>query len=64
VVEVEVPVNATAELHVPAAASAGILESGRPLEGRADLTMRRRSATAAVVALGSGRYRFEVKEKP
>ena len=34
VLEVEVPVNATAELHLPAAASARILESGRALEGR------------------------------
>ncbi len=60
VLEVEVPVNATAELHVPATAGARVLESGRPLEGREDVALRSRTAREAVVALGSGRYRFEV----
>jgi alpha-L-rhamnosidase len=64
VLEVEVPVNATAEVHVPAAASAEILESGRPLEGRDDVAVRTRSAGAGIVGIGSGRYRFEVKERP
>ena len=58
--EVEVPVNATAELHLPAAASARILESGRVLEGREDVAVRLRTEGRAVVALGSGRYVFEV----
>ena len=60
VVEVEVPVNATAELHLPAAAGARILESGRGLEGREDVTVRSRTEGRAVLALGSGRYVFEV----
>jgi hypothetical protein len=60
VLEVEVPVNATAELHLPAAASARILESGRVLEGREDVAVRLRTEGRAVVALGSGRYVFEV----
>ncbi len=38
VLEVEVPVNATAEVHLPATASARILESGRALEGRDDVS--------------------------
>jgi hypothetical protein len=63
VLEVAVPVNATAELHLPAKAEAGIRESGRPLEGRSDLSVRSRSAEAAVVTLGSGRYRFEVESE-
>jgi hypothetical protein len=63
VLEVEVPVNATAEVHLPAEGNARILESGRPVEGRSDLTLKPRSKGAAVVALGSGRYRFEVEEK-
>ena len=62
--EVEVPVNATAELHLPAMAAAEIRESGRALEGRSDVSVRSRSAEAAVVTFGSGRYRFEVEEKP
>ena len=60
VLEVEVPVNATAEVHLPAAAGARILESGRPLEGRDDVAVRSRTEGRAVVALGSGRYVFEV----
>ena len=60
VLEVEVPVNAAAVLHVPATAGARLLESGRPLEGRPDVALRSRTAREAVVALGSGRYRFEV----
>jgi len=58
--EPEVPVNAAAVLHVPAAAGARVLESGRPLEGRKDVVLESRTAREAVVALGSGRYRFEV----
>ena len=58
--EVEVPVNATAEVHLPAAAGARILESGRVLEGREDVTVRSRPEERAVVGLGSGRYVFEV----
>jgi hypothetical protein len=58
--EVEVPVGATAEVRLPASAGALILESGAPLEGRRDVSMRARAAREAVVAVGSGRYRFEV----
>jgi hypothetical protein len=61
VLEVEVPVNATAEVHVPAPAGARILESGRRLVGRPDVTPRPRAGNATVVAVGSGRYRFEVE---
>jgi hypothetical protein len=60
VLEVEVPVNATAEVHLPADTEARIRESGRPLEGREDVRVTSRSAREAVVAVGSGRYRFEV----
>ena len=63
VVEVEVPVNATAELHLPAAAGATILESGRALgaverRGPASRTDRR----AVVVASARAAIRFEVTE--
>ena len=43
VLELEVPVNATAEVHLPAAAGARILESGRALEGREDVAVRSRT---------------------
>ena len=64
VLEVEVPVNATAEVHLPAAAGARVLESGRALEGRDDVAVRSRTEDRAVVAVGSGRYSFEVEGKP
>jgi alpha-L-rhamnosidase len=60
VVEVEVPVNATAEVHLPAPAGAEIRESGRPLARRGDVALRSRSEREAVVSIGSGRYRFEI----
>jgi hypothetical protein len=60
VVEVEVPANATAEVHLPAPAGAAIRESGRPLSRRGDVVLRSRSEREAVVSIGSGRYRFEV----
>jgi hypothetical protein len=60
VVEVEVPVNAEAELHLPAAGGADVRESGRPLASARGVSLRSRTSGTAVVALGSGRYRFEV----
>ncbi|HEX9187981.1 MAG TPA: family 78 glycoside hydrolase catalytic domain [Vicinamibacteria bacterium] len=64
VLEVEVPVNATAEVHLPTAKDALVRESGRPLDGRPDVVPKGRSGETVVVAVGSGRYRFEVEEKP
>jgi len=61
VVEVEVPVNADAELHLPASASAVVTESGRSIGRRGDVTVRARTSDTVVVALGSGRYRFVVE---
>jgi hypothetical protein len=61
VLELEVPVNATAEIHLPAPAGAEVLESGRPLARTNDLALRSRTAHEAVVATGSGRYRFEIE---
>jgi hypothetical protein len=63
VLDVEVPVNATAEVHLPAGAGARIRESERPVEGRTDVRLMPRSRGASVVAVGSGRYHFEVEEK-
>ncbi len=60
VFEVEVPVNADGLLHLPAPPGAAITESGRPLDGRRDLSVRSRTDSEAIVALGSGRYRFAV----
>ena len=54
--------NAVAELHLPAGAGAAIRESGRRLASSSDVALRSRTADTAVVALGSGRYRFEVTE--
>jgi hypothetical protein len=64
VLEVEVPVNATAEVHVPAGGAARVRESGLSLEGRSDVVAKGRSGESVVLAVGSGRYRFEVEEEP
>jgi alpha-L-rhamnosidase len=54
-VNVTVPPNATAEVHLPAASAAAVTEGGQPLA----------DAHAAdgevVVKIGSGSYTFEVK---
>jgi alpha-L-rhamnosidase len=61
VVEVEVPVNAVAELHLPASRAASVRESDRPLADRGDVSVPSRTDDEVVVALGSGRYRFVVQ---
>jgi hypothetical protein len=62
VFEVEVPVNAGAELHLPASSRAVVTEAGRSIGGRRDMTVRFRTDEAVVVGIGSGRYRFRVAE--
>jgi hypothetical protein len=59
-ITVEVPVNAAAELHLPASAGARTLVSGRALERRGDLAVISCTERRAVVALGSGRHVFGV----
>jgi alpha-L-rhamnosidase len=58
--EIEVPVHATALLHVPAASADAIKEAGRPLAGSAAVRVVETHDGVVVLELGSGRYRFTV----
>ncbi|CAN7320171.1 family 78 glycoside hydrolase catalytic domain [Phenylobacterium sp. LjRoot225] len=55
--DVLVPPNASAEVHLPLAQGVRYTEGGRPIEGRSDM-MVRRTADAYVVRTGAGRRRF------
>ena len=56
--EIEIPVNTTAEVHVPAQADAAVNESGRPAAEAPGVTFLRMENGAAVYAVGSGVYAF------
>lgn len=60
--ELEVPPNAAARVHLPATPRARVLEDGRDATaGRTDLALVARNATEAVLEAGAGRYRFAVR---
>ena len=62
VLEVSVPVNTSATIHVPLPRpEAQVTESGRPAENAPGLTAAGRDGKAAVFRAGSGNYRFEVQ---
>ncbi|MEI7900175.1 MAG: family 78 glycoside hydrolase catalytic domain [bacterium] len=56
--EVTVPINTTATVHVPAKAAAGVTESGKPAAQAAGVKFLRMENGAAVYEAGSGSYRF------
>jgi alpha-L-rhamnosidase len=58
--DVEIPANAAARVHLPAKKGAVIREDRRDLAGRKDVTLVSRSADEAVIDIGSGRYRFAI----
>ncbi len=57
--ELTVPANTTATIFLPAGDSAGITESGKPLAKADGVVLVRMEGGCAVLAAGSGRYRFE-----
>lgn len=71
ILEIAVPPNTTATVHVPlvrggrggdaAPAAADVTESGRPADRARGVKLLRREPGAAVYAVESGRYRFEAK---
>lgn len=61
---VDIPANAIATIHLPAALSASIVEGGRPASESPGLTLIRREERAAVFEAGSGEYRFVVDRLP
>jgi alpha-L-rhamnosidase len=57
--EVAIPPNTTATVHVPAADAAGVTESARPAAESGGVRFLRQEDGAAVYAVAPGRYRFE-----
>jgi alpha-L-rhamnosidase len=55
---VSVPPNTTAEIHIPAAASAVVRVGGKPVEGSGEVRVMSRDAAKVVLATGPGAYRF------
>lgn len=61
--DVEVPVAATALVHIPAAAPEDVREGGRPVTGRSDVQFLHMDGGRAVCGVGSGVYRFTSSER-
>lgn len=59
--DVEIPVHATAEVHIPAADTANITEGGRPLAQSPGVKLLSKQPNATVVEVGAGTYQFAVK---
>jgi alpha-L-rhamnosidase len=62
--DIEVPVQATALVHIPAAEPGAVHESGKPLEGRSDVKFLHMDGDRAVCGIGSGVYRFTSSIEP
>jgi alpha-L-rhamnosidase len=56
--DVAVPPNTKAVVHLPGTDPAAVLESGRPASAAAGVRILGREAGAVVLEIGSGRYRF------
>jgi alpha-L-rhamnosidase len=59
--EVTIPANTTAIVHVPAKDVVGVTESGKPAEIAEGVKFLRMDHGAAVYAVGPGTYRFQSK---
>ena len=55
---VTIPANTTATVHVPASAAEAVQESGQPAQSAEGLKFLRMEAGYAVFEAGSGKYRF------
>lgn len=63
VMEVEVPVNTTATVFVPAKSADAITESGAPLTQSKDIKLLETKEGSVKLSLGSGKYQFAVNKK-
>ena len=59
--EVTIPPNTTATVHIPAKDAASVTESGKPADKAEGVKFLRMENNAAVYAVGSGVYRFQSK---
>jgi len=60
IMEVEIPVNTTATIYIPAASADKITESGKALSASKDITVAGKEGEYVVVKAGSGKYVFVV----
>ena len=58
--DIEVPVNTTAEVRIPTKSASRVMESGRRISDVKSIRYLGSDHGAPVYAVGSGRYRFEV----
>jgi alpha-L-rhamnosidase len=57
--DITIPANSTAIVHVPAQGAKTITESGRPVARAQACRLLKAEAGGAVIAVGSGEYHFE-----
>ena len=61
-VEVVLPANTTAELHLPAASAGHVTEGGQPATASRGVRLLSEETGALVLGLGSGRYHFDLTQ--
>ena len=61
---VEIPANTSAKVYLPAGDGASVLESGKPVANRKDITIEGREGNDLVVDVGSGTYTFQIQKRP
>jgi len=61
---VTIPANTTATVHVPAASADQITESGKPLAKAKGVRFLRMEGSTAALAVGSGQYKFSSSMEP
>ncbi len=57
--KIEVPANTTATVRLPGAKLEDVIEGGKPLAGRTDISKARQNGDVVVAEVGSGKYVFE-----
>ena len=62
IMEVEIPVNTTATIYIPATSASKITESAKPLIDSKDVTVQGTEGEYVVVKAGSGKYVFVVNK--
>jgi alpha-L-rhamnosidase len=59
---VEIPFNCQSEVWIPGKNGSVITESGKPVNGATGITFVKREGDFSIYKIGSGNYRFEVRE--
>ena len=63
-IDITIPANPAATVFVPAKDAAGVAESGKSAARAEGVEFLRRQNNAAVYAVGSGTYRFQLTDAP